>query len=293
MFGIQGIHAERGNKYQIVMISSKPDSITDSLCRKLNPEVVSYTSWAILTASKLFDEEKYEQSVELYEDVLGWGWDDHISALLCFNIGAAYRNLNKDDDVEKYYVVSIDFDSLFVTTHHYLALLYHKQRRFDEALAEMNIAITLEPSSDRFCDRGNVYYRKEQYTDAKEDYLRAISLPSKEDQVTNNATLKIYWRNAGHCEYMLNNYKDAENDYSNAYQLCSETKDYIYYAETLARQEKISDATRIFEECLGILNKKGEPVPSSVYLNLHSLYAKQGMKRKAKRMKCLFDLSDQ
>ncbi len=113
-------------------------------------------------------EEAGETSVELYrgKGIALMGQIRYEEALDAFALA-----LKQGGSIPK----DIDYD-----INYYIAVCYYKLGRFDEALERYNAILALKPKAiDAYVQRGTVYLKLNQYTEAMADFDYAISLDKK------------------------------------------------------------------------------------------------------------------
>lgn len=114
--------------------------------------------------------------------------------------------------------------------------------RYDEAVAELQLAAAANPGDPRIFSRlGSAWFRKEQPDQAVDAFSKAIAIePDAIDYVTR-----------GRAYLDLNRYEDAHGDFSKAIQLNpKQATAYFFRADGLLRQERLEEAVADFTRAI-------------------------------------------
>ena len=146
-----------------------------------------------------------------------------------FNLGICYRRkgqINKSIDNQKS-AVAMKGDK--AAAHNNLALSLFENKQYEEALIHYSKAISFEPTSVHFNNRGLTNYYFENYQDAKDDFDKAIEKDQTDPTIYfNRGNVYLNWKEN-------QNYEEAHLDYDKALQIAPNNPK-LWHAKGLAYQ---------------------------------------------------------
>jgi len=95
------------------------------------------------------------------------------------NLGTVYVEIGRLDDAEKEYRIAVALEPDSSKSHYNLGLLYNKKGMFKSALYEYQKAVELDKDKDNpglYYNRGVVLTRLKRYSEAKEEFLKALNV---------------------------------------------------------------------------------------------------------------------
>lgn len=105
---------------------------------------------------------------------------DHTSGLIYYDIANMYELQEIYDSAERYYKKAIAIDSSFIISRSKLANIYFREGKFQKALDENKLIITMEPEADiPYINMGNYYVMFRDTVTAIRYYDRAIELGTR------------------------------------------------------------------------------------------------------------------
>lgn len=113
----------------------------------------------------------FVEAIKFYEKLMELG--ERSQAMLYFNIGMCYQELNNYPLAIQSYLKSINLDTGFIKPFLTLGQCYHHLNQFDKAIG---IFHQLPDCPEAFTCIGNAYFQIKNYEEAISYYLRSISL---------------------------------------------------------------------------------------------------------------------
>ncbi|MDP4092017.1 MAG: tetratricopeptide repeat protein [Bacillota bacterium] len=165
-----------------------------------------------------------------------------------FNLGMKYYKQYKYDDALKNFNLAISLDSKYIDAYLYKGLaIYWGYNDFNEAITCYDKAIQLSPKyPDVYYWKGNALYCLEEFKEAIKNYDIAIKLKPKYAEA---------YGNKGQSLEALENYKDALTNYKKALQL-NPNLGYVYH-----RIGRIYLNSKNYKEALQYFNKAITLIP--------------------------------
>jgi tetratricopeptide (TPR) repeat protein len=191
-------------------------------------------------------------------------------------IASIYEQMGQPDKaiIYKEKILQLQPDDIYLTQS--LALLYHKNKQSERALELLNELIVRNPNlADFYISRASLLLKKEEYTAAKADFDKAISVEPK-----NNNTYR-----ARSSYYRITSLPDmAKNDLNQAITLLGEDIEKnpqnaplsLYRADIMEQMGDIQGAQIEYENYLATW-----PPSFSVLINLAKIYYSQKLWQKA------------
>jgi tetratricopeptide (TPR) repeat protein len=121
----------------------------------------------------LLDLNRDQEALDIINQVI------HLSPRAVFYVsrGLTYHDLKRYEEALAEYDQAIALDPNFVNAYNNRGLVYRDLKRYEEALAEYNQAIALDPNFvNAYNNRGNVYRDQKRYEEALAEYNQAIAL---------------------------------------------------------------------------------------------------------------------
>jgi tetratricopeptide (TPR) repeat protein len=87
----------------------------------------------------------------------------------------AHRVLSETDAALADYQAAADLNSSLVAAHNGIAMIYLERKDSRHALEELNKSLSLQPDTDAFYQRGEIYEAQGEHQKAIDDYDRAIA----------------------------------------------------------------------------------------------------------------------
>ena len=173
---------------------------------------VYYTLGGLYWAKKVFEQalEHFKQALELARQI----GDERLLAGAHNGLGIVYSELGRHEDAIAEYERAIELDPKYALPHTGLGNVYAKLGRYEDAIAEYERAIELDPKfAWPYNNLGLIYERQEEYERAAELYRQAI------ERHTSDKERAVSWRNLGDVYRALGRYEEAIQAYRKAIEL--------------------------------------------------------------------------
>lgn len=182
--------------------------------------------------------------------------------------------------------------------HYYQGWNYYNSGKYEEAIKEYNLAISIEGKPVYYNNRGWAYYYLKNYDEALKDFLKSIELDkSNQNPVRgvarvylvkgNNEEAKRYFVESAKKSYDSQEYEDAIDDFNDAIKLGAEDAE-IYDLRGWAyyHLEKYDEAVDDFGKVIKLNNNK--TAVADAYEGRASVYLKQESKKKRIQQRKIF-----
>lgn len=117
---------------------------------------------------------------------------DSVKALAHAGLGQAFFTMMDDAAAEKHFRQAVELAPTLWKTHNFLGIIYDRQRRHHEAIAEYQAGLGLNPAEPALLNNlGMSYYLLGQYEEAVRAFELALKAGSTETRVINNLGLAL------------------------------------------------------------------------------------------------------
>jgi tetratricopeptide (TPR) repeat protein len=208
---------------------------------------------------KLFDEQKFAELVALEKESSTFTGEE------LYYLGFAFFRQENDDKAIEYYDKALKkgFDNATVFYHKGLSQMY--QKKYDEALKNINIGLDSYPLAEFYFEKIRIYSIKEDLVNQEKTFLEALQKSPQKD----NWYVKIVLF-GGSFYYGQKDFAKSEKIYKDA--IAELPKEYELYSKlikSLNVQNKFSEADAYFEKVRVFYEKKELPEDEMKFKNLN------------------------
>jgi tetratricopeptide (TPR) repeat protein len=151
---------------------------------------------------------QWREAYALFKDMLTY---ESTSALAHEGMGQADLLLNNEGAAEQEFYQALTLDPKLWKAHSLLGVIYDRQRRHQEAIAQYKAALNLQPAdASTYNNLGLAYYLAGQYEDALQSFQQALARGLRQPKTYNNMALT--YAKLGRYQEALESFKAATDE---------------------------------------------------------------------------------